>query len=344
LNSLPSSARDYSHGKSKLTLEASSQVSPIDWLQQRVIVTGGAGFLGSKVVAELRKRGCQKIFVPRSAEYDLRQPERIKEMLKVFPADQIIHLAANVGGIGANKSHPAEFFYDNASMGIHIIEEGRIAGVEKTTIIGTICSYPKFAQVPFKEDELWAGHPEETNAPYGLAKLMLLTQAQAYRLQYGTNVIYLMPVNLYGPGDNFDVESSHVIPALIRRFIEAQSNGSPHVEIWGSGNPTREFLYVDDAARSIVLAAERFNDPEPVNLGSGKEISIRDLASLIAQLTGFTGELVFNPKQPDGQPRRSLDTSRARESFGFTAETDFESGLRSTIDWWINEGSVDNNE
>jgi len=305
-----------------------------DWQNQKVIVTGGGGFLGRRVVKELTERGCSEIFIPRSAEYDLRDPSTVRKLLQDFPPDQIIHLAANVGGIGANQEHPGEYFFDNASMGIHIIEEARKADVPKTVIVGTICSYPKFATVPFCEDELWAGYPEETNAPYGLAKKMLLVQAQAYRQQYGTNVVYLMPVNLYGPGDNFDPESSHVIPALIRKFIEARDQKRSSVEIWGTGTPTREFLYVGDAARAVVLAAENFNGDEPVNLGAGREISIFDLATLIKGLTGFEGELQLDPTKPDGQPRRLLDSSRATELFGFTAETDFETGLKQTIEWW----------
>jgi nucleoside-diphosphate-sugar epimerase len=245
-----------------------------DWQNKKVIVTGGGGFLGSRVVAELTERGCSEIFVPRSAEYDLRDAGAVRKMLQDFPADQIIHLAANVGGIGANRDHPGEYFFDNAAMGIHIIEEARKADIAKTVVVGTICSYPKFAAVPFNEDELWEGYPEETNAPYGLAKKMLLVQAQAYRQQYGMNVIYLMPVNLYGPGDNFDPESSHVIPALIRKFIDARDQKQSSVEIWGTGTPTREFLYIDDAARAVILAAENFDGEEPVNLGAGREISI----------------------------------------------------------------------
>lgn len=305
-----------------------------DWQDKKVIVTGGGGFLGRRVVEELTDRGCTDIFVPRSADYDLRDASDVRKMLQDFPPDQIIHLAANVGGIGANREHPGEYFFDNAAMGIHMIEEARKVDVPKTVVVGTICSYPKYAPVPFNEDALWEGYPEETNAPYGLAKKMLLVQAQAYRQQYGMNVIYLMPVNLYGPGDNFDPESSHVIPALIRKFIDATKQKQSSVEIWGTGTPTREFLYVDDAARAITLAAEKFDGEEPVNLGAGREISILDLANLIKDLTGFEGELRFDPTKPDGQPRRLLDSSRATELFGFTAETDFETGLKQTIEWW----------
>jgi GDP-L-fucose synthase len=305
-----------------------------DWQDKKVIVTGGDGFLGRRVVKELTHRGCADIFVPRSADYDLRDASDVRKMLQDFPPDQIIHLAANVGGIGANREHPGEYFFDNAAMGIHIIEEARKVNVPKTVVVGTICSYPKYAPVPFNEDELWEGYPEETNAPYGLAKKMLLVQAQAYRQQYDMNVIYLMPVNLYGPGDNFDPESSHVIPALIRKFIDARNQKRASVEIWGTGTPTREFLYVDDAACAIALAAEKFDGEEPVNLGAGREISILDLANLIKDLTGFEGELRFDPTKPDGQPRRLLDSSRATELFGFTAKTDFETGLKQTIEWW----------
>jgi GDP-L-fucose synthase len=309
------------------------------WSDASVIVTGGAGFLGKRVVALLEARGCREIVVPRSASCDLRDATKVRSLINSVRPAQIIHLAANVGGIGANSAHPGDYFYDNAAMGIHIIEEARQAGVPKVTVIGTICSYPKFAPVPFSEDGLWDGYPEETNAPYGLAKKMLLVQAQAYRQQYAQNVIYLMPVNLYGPGDNFDPESSHVIPALIRKFIEARETGAPEVEIWGTGKPTREFLYVDDAARAIVLAVERYDGDEPVNLGAGREISILDLANLIKSLTRYEGGLKLNPERPDGQPRRLLDSSRAQRLFGFTAETDFETGLKNTIDWWESQTS-----
>ncbi|HHY89221.1 MAG TPA: GDP-L-fucose synthase [Chloroflexi bacterium] len=304
------------------------------WQGRRVCVTGGAGFLGSFVVDELRRRGAAEVFVPRFEEYNLVEREAILRMLDDARPDLIIHLAANVGGIGANRAHPAEFFYDNLMMGVQLMHESWRRGVEKFVAIGTVCAYPKFTPVPFKEDDLWNGYPEETNAPYGLAKKMMLVQAQAYRQQYGFNAIFLLPVNLYGPRDNFNPASSHVIPALIRKCIEAQESGQEEIVIWGDGSPTREFLYVEDAARGIVMASEKYNEAEPVNLGSGQEISIRDLAQLIARLTGFEGRMVFDTTQPNGQPRRALDTTRAREKFGFQAEVPFEEGLRRTIDWY----------
>lgn len=304
------------------------------WQNRRVCVTGGAGFLGSFVTEKLRQRGANEIFIPRYSEYDLVQPQDVERLLDDARPDVIIHLAAHVGGIGANRLHPAEFFYDNLMMGVQLMHQAWKRGVEKFVAIGTVCAYPKFTPVPFREDDLWNGYPEETNAPYGLAKKMLLVQAQAYRQQYGFNAIFLLPVNLYGPRDNFDLESSHVIPALIRKCIEAQESGQETVEVWGDGSPTREFLYVEDAAEGILLAAERYNGADPVNLGSGFEISIRDLAELIRRLTGFEGKLVWDTSKPNGQPRRALDISRAERYFGFRAKTDFEEGLRRTIEWY----------
>jgi GDP-L-fucose synthase len=300
-----------------------------------VLVTGGAGFLGSFVVEKLKERGCPHIFVPRSKEYDLRQLDAIKRLLKEVVPDIVIHLAARVGGIGANMAHPAEFFYDNLIMGVQLIHESWKAGVKKFVAIGTICAYPKFTPVPFKEEDLWNGYPEETNAPYGLAKKMLLVQAQAYRKQYGFNAIYLLPVNLYGPKDNFDPESSHVIPALIRKCIEAKRNDQREIVVWGTGKATREFLYVEDAAEGILLATEKYNKSAPVNLGAGFEISIKDLVELIAKLTGFKGNIIWDTSRPDGQPRRMLDVSRAEKEFGFKAKWGFEEGLKKTIEWYL---------
>ena len=309
------------------------------WETKRVLVTGGAGFLGRYVVAKLEERGAADIFVPRSADYDLRDRVAIDQALADSRANLVIHLAASVGGIGANRENPGKYFYDNAIMGIQLIEAARVAGVDKFVTIGTVCSYPKFTPVPFHEDDLWNGYPEETNAPYGVAKKMLLVQGQAYRQQYGFNVIHLIPVNLYGPGDNFDPASSHVIPALIKKCIDAQKAGIGHIDVWGTGAASREFLYVDDAANGIVLGAERYNDAEPVNLGVGSEITIRDLVELIARLSGFKGEFHWDPTKPDGQPRRALDTSRAREGFGFVSGTSFEDGLRRTIEWYRQSGT-----
>lgn len=304
------------------------------WQGRRVCVTGGAGFLGSYVLEGLRQRGAGEVFVPLIEEYDLVRPEEVRRMLADARPDVILHLAAHVGGIGANRQHPAEFFYDNLMMGVELMHQAWKAGVEKFVALGTVCSYPKFTPVPFSEDSLWDGYPEETNAPYGLAKKMLLVQAQSYRAQYGFNAIFLIPVNLYGPRDNFNPASSHVIPALIRKCLEAADEGRDEVMVWGDGSPTREFLYAGDAAEGILLAAERYDGPEPVNLGSGREISIKDLAELIARLTGFEGRLVWDTAQPNGQPRRALDTSRAEALFGFRAQMSFEQGLRRTVKWY----------
>ena len=304
------------------------------WKNKRVVVTGGAGFLGSHLVEKLEARGCKKIFVPRSAEYDLVQMDHVCRLYRDTNPHIVIHLAAKVGGIGANRENPGKFFYDNLIMGVQMIEQGRLSGIEKFVAIGTICSYPKFTPVPFKEDDLWNGYPEETNAPYGLAKKMLLVQSQAYRQQYGFNSIFLLPVNLYGPRDNFDLNSSHVIPALIRKCIEAIQRKDREITVWGTGKPTREFLYVEDAAEGILLAAERYNKSEPVNLGVGFEISIKDLAHRIAQLTGFSGNIVWDSSKPDGQMRRMLDVTRAEKEFGFKAKVEIKEGLRRTIEWY----------
>lgn len=304
------------------------------WKNRRVCVTGGAGFLGSFVIAKLHELGATEVFVPHYEDYDLTEQDDIERMLNDAQPELIIHLAALAGGIGANRSRPAEFFYKNLMMGVPLMHKAWEHGVEKFVAIGTICAYPKFTPVPFQEENLWNGYPEETNAPYGLAKKMLLVQAQAYRAQYGFNAIYLLPVNLYGPRDNFDLETSHVIPALIRKCIEAQVRGENQVVLWGDGSPTREFLYVKDAAQGILQAAEHYNGIEPVNLGAGMEISIRDLANLIARLSGFEGEFIWDTSKPNGQPRRGLDVRRAKEYFGFEAQTPFEEGLRQTIAWY----------
>jgi GDP-L-fucose synthase len=304
------------------------------WRNKRVVVTGGAGFLGSVVVNRVRARGAAEVVAPRAREYDLREIGQVRQLLDDARPDIVIHLAARVGGIGANREHPADFFYDNLMMGVQLMHEAWRKGVEKFVAIGTVCAYPKFTPVPFKEADLWNGYPEETNAPYGLAKKMLLVQSQAYREQYGFNSLFLLPVNLYGPGDNFDPSSSHVIPALIRKALEAREAGSHEMMVWGDGSPTREFLYVEDAAEGILLAAERYDDSGPVNLGSSHEISIRELTELIATLTGFEGTIVWDTSKPNGQPRRKLDVSLARERFGFEARTSFHDGLRQTIEWY----------
>jgi GDP-L-fucose synthase len=304
------------------------------WTNRRVCVTGGAGFLGSFVQEVLTARGATEIFVPRVEEYDLTAAVDIQRMLADARPDVIIHLAALAGGIGANRARPAEFFYQNLMMGVPLMHAAWEAGVEKFVVIGTICAYPKFTPVPFKEENLWDGYPEETNAPYGLAKKMLLVQAQAYRQQYDFNAIYLLPVNLYGPRDNFNLETSHVIPALIRKMVAAQQRGDKEVILWGDGSPTREFFYAADAALGIALAAERYNGSEPVNLGAGMEVSIKDLAETVARLTGFEGQVVWDTTKPNGQPRRGLDTHRAKDYFGFEAQTPFEEGLKRTIEWF----------
>lgn len=304
------------------------------WHDKRVTLTGGAGFLGSFVQEELRRRGARHIAIPRSRDYDLTRPENCERLLADTRPDILIHLAAVCGGIGANMKQPGRFFYANAIMGIALLEAARRAGTKKVVIIGTICAYPKFTPVPFKEDDLWNGYPEETNAPYGLAKKMLLVQAQAYRQQYGCNFIYLLPVNLYGPCDNFDLETSHVIPALIRKMEEARTAGRDHITLWGTGAASREFLYAADAAEGICLAAEHYDGPDPVNLGASREITIRDLAELVRRATGYEGSIVWDPTKPDGQPRRALDTSRAEKLFGFRARTSLEDGIAATVRWW----------
>jgi GDP-L-fucose synthase len=308
--------------------------NPNFWQNKRICVTGGAGFLGSFILEGLKRRGATNVFVPRIEEYDLVNPRDIQRVLELSRPDIIVHLAALAGGIGANRARPADFFYINLMMGVQLMHEAWKFGVEKFVAIGTVCAYPKFTPVPFKEENLWEGYPEETNAPYGLAKKMLLVQAQAYREQYGYNAIYLLPVNLYGPRDNFDLETSHVIPALVRKYIEAQDRGDNEVVLWGDGSPTREFLYAGDAADGILTATEFYNSSEPVNIGSGQEISIKDLAELIARLTGYEGKLVWDTTKPNGQPRRALDTSRAAEYFGWRSKTSFEDGLRQTIAWY----------
>ena len=310
------------------------------WTGKKVVVTGGAGFLGSFVIEKLKERGATDIYIPLIEEYDLTNSNDVSRLYDttlegIDPANMVvIHLAANVGGIGANRERPAEFFYDNLMMGVELIHQAWQRGVGKFTAIGTVCAYPKFTPVPFKEEDLWIGYPEETNAPYGLAKKMLLVQSQSYRQQYGFNSIYLLPVNLYGPRDNFNLETSHVIPALIRKAIEAQERGDKELVVWGDGSPTREFLYVEDAAEGILVATEKYNDSEPVNLGSGYEIPIKDLAEIIVRLTGFEGKLVFDTEKPNGQPRRGLDVSRAKDYFGWQTQVSFEEGMRRTIEWY----------
>jgi GDP-L-fucose synthase len=306
----------------------------IELANKRIVVTGGTGFLGRHLISQLEKMGCRDVFVPIHSEYDLTRIDAIERLFDEHRPEILIHLAAVVGGIGANRTNPGRFFYDNAIMGIQLIDAARRHGIEKTVVLGSICAYPKFTPVPFLEEELWNGYPEETNAPYGLAKKMLLVQCQAYREQYGMNAIFLLPVNLYGPRDNFDLESSHVIPALIRKCVEAVKDGRDEIVLWGDGSPTREFLYVEDAAEGILLATERYDKSDPVNLGSGMEISIRDLATTIAAMTGFTGRIVWDTSQPNGQPRRCLDVSRAEREFLFRSATPFEVGLRKTIDWY----------
>ncbi|MGG1664105.1 GDP-L-fucose synthase family protein [Brevibacillus sp. NRS-1366] len=306
------------------------------WKDKNIMVTGGAGFLGSHVVERLRKEGCKQIIVPRSREYDLRNPQASIDLVAKTRPDLIIHLAASVGGIEANRKNPGSFFYDNLCMGIHLMEAARLGNVEKFVACGTICSYPKFASVPFREEDLWDGYPEETNAPYGLAKKMLLVQSQAYRQQYGFNSIFLLPVNLYGPRDNFDLETSHVIPALIRKCLEAKKQNKDHITVWGSGKVTREFIYVEDAAEAILLAAERSDREEPVNIGTGEEITIKALAELIAEETGFLGEFRWDSEKPDGQPRRCLHVQKAKDYFGFEAKVSLREGLKKTIQWYAN--------
>jgi GDP-L-fucose synthase len=310
------------------------------WQDKRVCVTGGAGFLGSFVTARLRELSAADVFIPTIEKYDLVQVDSIRRMLDDSQPEIIIHLAAQVGGIGANREHPAEFFYGNLMMGVQLMHEAWLRGVSKFVALGTICAYPKFTPIPFKEETLWDGYPEETNAPYGLAKKMLLVQSQAYRQQYGFNSIFLMPVNLYGPRDNFNPESSHVIPALIKKCIEAIRSGEDSIEVWGDGSPTREFLYVEDATEGILLAAEKYNSPEPVNLGSGMEISIKELVELIARLTGFNGRIIWDTSKPNGQPRRRLNVERAEREFGFKAQINFEEGLHRTIEWYKKQTGI----
>ena len=308
--------------------------------KSRIVVTGGAGFLGGYVTEALARRGCETILVPKIEDYDFVNMDDVVRMYETMKPDILIHLAAVVGGIGANREHPGEFFYKNLMMGLQLIEQGRLHDIEKFVAIGTICAYPKFTPVPFKEEDLWNGYPEETNAPYGLAKKMLLVQSQAYRQEYGFNSIFLLPVNLYGPGDNFDAASSHVIPALIKKCVDAIENGADYIECWGTGNASREFIYAADAAEGILLATEHYDGAEPVNIGAGFEITIRELAEKMAELTGFDGEINWDSSRPDGQPRRCLDTSRAKELFGFEAKTPFEEGLKATIKWYKQNRSV----
>lgn len=316
----------------------SAPTQPVDWSESSVLVTGGAGFLGRVVCRKLEERGARRIHVPRRADCDLTRAEDVAKLYREVQPDIVLHLAAEVGGIGANRANPGRYFYANMAMGLHLIEQARELDLRKFVQVGTICAYPKFTPVPFREEELWSGYPEETNAPYGVAKKALLVMLQSYREQYGFPGIYLLPVNLYGPGDNFDLESSHVIPGLIRKFVAARRQGDAEVEIWGTGQVSREFLYVEDCAEGILRAAEKYESPEPVNLGTGREISIRDLAELIRDMSGFTGDLRWDSSRPDGQPRRCLDTTRARQAFGFVAGTSLEDGLRETIQWWEAHG------
>jgi GDP-L-fucose synthase len=310
----------------------------MSWLaDKRIVVTGGGGFLGSHVVERLRAAGCRSIFVPRSAQYDLTRMADVVRMYDDARPEIVIHLAAKSGGIGLNKEKPGELFYANIRMGVEVMEQARVHGVEKFVTVGSICSYPKFTAVPFKEEDLWSGYPEETSAPYGLAKKMLLVQAQAYRQQYGFNAISLIQANLYGPRDNFDPASSHVIPAVIHKCVEMMENGCDTLEVWGTGNPSREFLYVEDAAEAIVLATERYNGAEPINIGTGTEVTIRELVDLIVKLTGFRGRVLWDPSKPDGQPRRCLDTFKAKREFGFEATTPLEVGLKNTIEWYLDQ-------
>jgi GDP-L-fucose synthase len=307
---------------------------------RRVVVTGGAGFLGKYVTEGLKKRGCKNILVPKIEDYDLINIDDINQMYDDMKPDIVIHLAAVVGGIGANRKHPGEFFYKNLVMGVQLIEQGRLRNIEKFVAIGTVCAYPKFTPVPFREENIWDGYPEETNAPYGLAKKMLLVQSQSYRVEYGFNSIFLLPVNLYGPGDNFNPAASHVIPALIKKCVDAIESGADHIDCWGTGSASREFIYAADAAEGILLATELYNSSEPVNIGAGFEITIKELVEKIVKLTGFTGEIRWDTSRPDGQPRRRLDVSRAKEYFGFEAKTDFDKGLKTTIDWYLKHKPV----
>ncbi|MGE0268336.1 MAG: GDP-L-fucose synthase family protein [Candidatus Omnitrophota bacterium] len=302
--------------------------------EQKIVVTGGAGFLGRAVVERLKKNGCRDIFIVRQKDFDLRKQTDVTKLYQQTHPDIVIHLAASVGGIGANRENPGKFLYENLIMGTELLEQARHHNVKKFVTVGTICAYPKLTKVPFREEDLWNGYPEETNAPYGLAKKILLVQSQAYRQQYGLNAIYLLPVNLYGPGDNFDPSSSHVIPALIKKCVDAKQNKADSITVWGTGKATREFLYVDDAAVGIVMATQKYDKPDPVNIGAGFEISIKDLLKLIVKLTGYQGKIIWDKTKPDGQPRRSLDTRKATKEFGFTAKTSFESGLKKTINWY----------
>jgi GDP-L-fucose synthase len=334
---MPMSSSNFPNPKSQPLNPGRENQFKIDssfWEGKKITVTGGKGFLGSHLVKKMKERGCKNIMIADLPEYDLRKKEDILKMYEEQNPNIVIHLAAVVGGIGANRENPGKFFYDNAIMGIQLIEYARKSGIEKFVCLGTICAYPKFTPVPFKEENIWNGYPEETNAPYGLAKKMLLVQLQSYRQQYGFNGIYLLPVNLYGPGDNFDPKSSHVIPAIIKKCVDAKKEGKDYITVWGTGKASREFIYAEDAAEGILLATEFYNEPEPVNLGVGFEITIKDLVTLIAELTGFKGEIRWDTSKPTGQPRRMLDTSRSKEKFGFRAKTDFREGLKKTIEWY----------